>query len=1102
MENSRTTTTPAAATTRTQPSSFPFLIIIELQRTIDQRKLELEGLKQYIFKNNASSITSQLVYHLPNQTFGARIDLPEAQRFISHWYHQLNARSNLDNTPLYWRNISGHIKGNWKWRKESTDWWPNHHHHQENQTSIDSQRGPFDWTPPKDTASNSSAFIIPDKWTFPSHQKIDFNLRESSNDHHQNTSMVRGSMYISSDLSKDVVLEVEALDVPSAYLLNLTQNINNNNKTINGTENHTLNLNINPPTPEQKLIGAAIIDDYVNRIKKITSMLKKGDLPRSSNDGRDGYEQDPTNCTFIIYGGLTPIPRTTIQTRESLEEYEQSLIKPSGAKLLNPIPSSKPIFQALLISTNCGLVLESSEMSVLLGTRFGIKLLVMLRLLPSFSDYNAGYWSGKWTLDRVLLYGALIRMHTPSTSSTSAPTTTTVVTNTESSTERVTVNEEQEHNEQTPDRDTDYVQVPTTDLEDSIIDHPVPTPSTTQLSRPRRLISSVSNLLTNRPLISISFIGLCLFIIPFLLYSWQPLILFILFSYWIPQIVHNVQHGTSRRGLRKRYVLGTTLYLGMSQQRTFCYCESMDMVNKFIFNKSIDNINLTRLFRSAIFLIWVLFSYDPIWDYHPIKLPSKVDLEEGEISIEKMPECVICFEPIDVLPSSPTLSTCSLLSDHDHSTPDSPHWFSGTVRLALLRLLRFRSLPSRDQMINIILSSLGGLIWFLLVIISLILNVSKAGLLSNLNGPIPAIEIRDSLQGEALGIENSGSREQVRRYLESVPHFAQQVTIFPELVPKDSLKNEFIHLTEYLENFEKGKAFQSLRIYDRKSAQDILEQRNHLKAFHQLVLARVQQKIIDSNPKAKSSHYVNVKKDAISKNKIARKKWWIPLNKISDWFMPQKNDYKRENYTDVMVMILEKAMIESLSKILLDIDSLKSKHPSTWHPTFLKLQNHVFQIIAYLMKKLRNPSFGIDFNKDFFGRLERYIGAESISEESLEIFKTSDPNYTRIKRDLEILVKIFMVDQPSTSEERFIVECRPISFCILEFVRDNYGEELLQINQNNETDQLIKKRMDFMSAYYQKSAELLNIVHYLEGGVESDIQGHKCLTDVEIKRRI
>ncbi|KNE88401.1 hypothetical protein PSTG_18199, partial [Puccinia striiformis f. sp. tritici PST-78] len=48
-------------------------------------------------------------------------------------------------------------------------------------------------------------------------------------------------------------------------------------------------------------------------------------------------------------------------------------------------------------------------------------------------------------------------------------------------------------------------------------------------------------------------------------------------------------------------------------------------------------------------------------------------------------------------------------------------------------------------------------------------------------GTLPAIEIRDSLQDEALGIENSGSREPVQKYLETVPHFAQQVTIFPEL---------------------------------------------------------------------------------------------------------------------------------------------------------------------------------------------------------------------------------------------------------------------------------------------------------------------------------
>ncbi|KAI7960945.1 hypothetical protein MJO28_001434 [Puccinia striiformis f. sp. tritici] len=96
-----------------------------------------------------------------------------------------------------------------------------------------------------------------------------------------------------------------------------------------------------------------------------------------------------------------------------------------------------------------------------------------------------------------------------------------------------------------------------------------------------------------------------------------------------PQIDHNVQHGTSRRGLRKRYVLGTTL---------------------------------CRLFLPLY--IWgcpnnVLF----VTDYHPIQLPSKVDLEEGEITIEKMPECVICFEPIDVLPSSPTLRWLAIKSE-------------------------------------------------------------------------------------------------------------------------------------------------------------------------------------------------------------------------------------------------------------------------------------------------------------------------------------------------------------------------------------------------------------------------------------------------------
>ncbi|POW06199.1 hypothetical protein PSTT_09093, partial [Puccinia striiformis] len=426
-------------------------------------------------------------------------------------------------------------------------------------------------------------------------------------------------------------------------------------------------------------------------------------------------------------------------------------------------------------------------------------------------------------------------------------------------------------------------------------------------------------------------------------------------------------------------------------------------------------------------------------------------------------------------------------------------------------------------------------------------------------GTLPAIEIRDSLQDEALGIENSGSREPVQKYLETVPHFAQQVTIFPELVQKDGLKMGFIHLTECLENFEKGKTFLTLRQYYRKSAQDILEQRNHLRAFHRLVLGRVQQKIIDSKPQAKSSHYVNKKKNAILKNRTALGKWSTPLNKISDRLMPKRNDHKRENHTDVMVIILEKAMMESLSKILLDIDSLKLKQPLKQHPSFLKLENHVFQIVAYLYKHqlitensfrkfcdtdrvieiaaiimlptfrlqyeisqiglskiipnysnfshyrifllgetfnlscklglfifsltltffinfiFQSINFGleglepyqkryfsylsleqvlndlflavtrrlhfhyqIDFDRKFFGRLEKYIRAKSISKQALDTYKTCDPDYITIKRDLELLSDILMVDDPSTPKEKVAYALRSVSFFILEFLNQIY----------------------------------------------------------------
>ncbi|PLW28499.1 hypothetical protein PCASD_17481 [Puccinia coronata f. sp. avenae] len=89
----------------------------------------------------------------------------------------------------------------------------------------------------------------------------------------------------------------------------------------------------------------------------------------------------------------------------------------------------------------------------------------------------------------------------------------------------------------------------------------------------------------------------------------------------------------------------------------------MDLDDMFVFTKPSDGARPARLFRRAIF---------PIWDVFFVR--AYLGLPSGEAAhgcgsgaggagageAEKMPECVICFEPIDVLPCSPTPSASSL----------------------------------------------------------------------------------------------------------------------------------------------------------------------------------------------------------------------------------------------------------------------------------------------------------------------------------------------------------------------------------------------------------------------------------------------------------
>jgi hypothetical protein len=83
-------------------------------------------------------------------------------------------------------------------------------------------------------------------------------------------------------------------------------------------------------------------------------------------------------------------------------------------------------------------------------------------------------------------YGALIRIHAPSTSTDPSPP------------------RPAAPSDDSIGRDTDYVQVPTTDIveasaADSTPSPPTPSPPSPRLSRLRRLINSLKSLLTHRP---------------------------------------------------------------------------------------------------------------------------------------------------------------------------------------------------------------------------------------------------------------------------------------------------------------------------------------------------------------------------------------------------------------------------------------------------------------------------------------------------------------------------------------------------------------------------------------------------------------------------
>ncbi|KAG0149245.1 hypothetical protein CROQUDRAFT_653815 [Cronartium quercuum f. sp. fusiforme G11] len=732
---------PTTTSGRPQPSSFPFLLITALLfyffskspsaphnharenliRALDRRQHEIIGLKDWLNSSTTNPIQTnttpnstdapitQDVCVLPNQTFGTK-DLTEGRQFVSRWIDDVQARVDRRTTHLFWRNLTGHIKADWKCRRESLDWYPNELKDRLLETngtnlaanssvfnsSFVNQRGRFPWI---DSTINRTDAV---QSSNPSTRglKVGYNLRESTLELvRSNASLLRGSMYFSAPDSKDVSLNVEGVhfqDNGTLYLrawpesmyldtrIHLASALDAHDFRIPSINNSE---SIAPvPSLEQMRIGQVILADLEDRARKVEQMLLKGDIPHDNDDELNSSDNDNSaNCSFIIYATLTPVSASHIQTSKSLHEYEDSLTNPTGASIPTPSPQH-PMLQALMISPNCGLILEMKESPVMLAPMFWAKgrmygwiaglitgaqcwLLVWQmdsRQSPSSLSrmsylslvtqivMDAWTFSSHLTLSVVtnnassqllmipaffaclsailfgMRYGTLIRMHAPS-----PPTPRPTQPITQSSVSISATDERTPSLENQP-------------LLDSV-------PTTHRRSAFPRVFGFMLALIPSRPFFVVGTISICIICIPIVLYTWQPLILCILYSYWIPQIIHNVRNGTSRRGLRKRYVLGSTvcrlylpLYIWGCPHNAF----SVDP-NPWIWILAVYSIFqavlllLQDYFGARFFLIGKFFSYGQTWDYHPVQLPAIADLEVAQ----KMPECVICFESINALPN-------------------------------------------------------------------------------------------------------------------------------------------------------------------------------------------------------------------------------------------------------------------------------------------------------------------------------------------------------------------------------------------------------------------------------------------------------------------
>jgi hypothetical protein len=111
-------------------------------------------------------------------------------------------------------------------------------------------------------------------------------------------------------------------------------------------------------------------------------------------------------------------------------------------------------------------------------------------------------------------------------------------------------------------------------------------------------------------------------------------------------------------------------------------------------------------------------------------------------------------------------------------------------------------------------------------------------------------------------------------------------------------------------------------------------------------------------------------------------------------------------------------------------------------------------------------------NEKFFNTLEHYIEAKKKSVVHLENFIAQNEDYTWLKEQLNEFRRFFLDDYYYNHNP----ETRKFSFFILEFVEENYGEEILLTGQE---DALFKLKLSFMSFNFHLYEEISNLNNYI-----------------------